>query len=44
MQKRGSNADCQVFDKDGVLTEPAWIGAHQFEILLNELERGVFDG
>lgn len=40
----GGTMDCPVFDKNGVPTEPAWKGVHQFEILLHELERGVFDG
>ncbi len=40
----GANVDCPVFNRDGVQTTAGWTGAHQFEILINQLERGVFDG
>lgn len=40
----GANVDCIVFDKDGVQPTAGWTGANQFEILIHELEAGVFDG
>jgi len=44
LHSRGANVDCPVFDRNGVLPTAGWTGAHQFEILLREIERGVFDG
>lgn len=44
LHNRGGNTDCPVFDKNGTLTTAGWIGAHQFLILLHEVEQGVFDG
>lgn len=44
LHSRGANVDCPMFDKDGILTEPPLVGADQFDVLLNELGQGVFDG
>lgn len=44
LHSRGANVDCLFFDRYATLPIPEWTGAHQFEVLLHELERGVFDG
>ncbi len=44
LHTRGNNVDCPIFNREGVRYEPPLIGADQFEMLLDELERGVFDG
>lgn len=40
----GANVDCRFFDRNGILPTEKWKGAHQFEVLLYEIERGVFHG
>jgi glutathione synthase/RimK-type ligase-like ATP-grasp enzyme len=44
LHSRGANVDCPFFDANGYLPSAAWTGAHQFEVLLRELETGAFDG
>lgn len=40
----GANVDCPMFDKRGVFPTAGYTGAHQFEVLVSEMEKGVFDG
>lgn len=39
-----ANVDCRMFNKKGLLPKGHIKGAHQFEVLISELEKGAFDG